>query len=122
MSLRLVWVTMPRCPLLVQAHCQETLLMTRPRDPRPQFNRRDLLRSATAAGLIPALKPLADVSEEPTAARRDLTRTENEKAGTTDWMLQNTRVDPKTKYRCPWIEGYCSHTSIRAGETLSIMV
>src|SRR5439155_3349073 len=21
--------------------------------------------------------------------------------------------------RCPWIEGYCSHTSIRAGETLS---
>src|SRR5438309_518818 len=43
-------------------------------------------------------------------------------AGTTDWMLQNTRVDPKTKYRCPWIEGYCSHTSIRAGDTLSIMV
>ena len=28
-------------------------------------------------------------------------------------MLPNTRVDPKTKYRCPWIEGYCSHTSLR---------
>jgi hypothetical protein len=55
-------------------------------------------------------------------ARRDLIRTENEKAGTTDWLLKNTRVDPKTKYRCPWIEGYCSHTSLRAGDTLAIMV
>jgi len=27
-------------------------------------------------------------------------------------------VDPATKYRCPWIEGYCSHTSICAGDTL----
>ncbi|HEY8506462.1 MAG TPA: N,N-dimethylformamidase beta subunit family domain-containing protein, partial [Gemmataceae bacterium] len=38
------------------------------------------------------------------------------------WMLTNTRVDPKTKYRCPWVEGYCSHTSLRAGDTLKIMV
>jgi hypothetical protein len=21
-------------------------------------------------------------------------------------------VDPATKWRCPWIEGYCSHASI----------
>ncbi len=55
-------------------------------------------------------------------ARRDLIRTENQKPGTTDWMLANTRVDPKTKYRCPWIEGYCSRTSVRAGEPLNIMV
>jgi len=37
-------------------------------------------------------------------------------------MLNNTRIDPATKYRCPWIEGYCSHTSIHAGEQLSIFV
>jgi hypothetical protein len=37
-------------------------------------------------------------------------------------MLTNTRVDPKTKYRCPWVEGYCSHTSLRAGDTVSFMV
>jgi hypothetical protein len=37
-------------------------------------------------------------------------------------MLTNTRIDPATKYRCPWIEGYCSHTSIRVGETLQIFV
>ena len=32
------------------------------------------------------------------------------------------RVDPATKYRCPWIEGYCSHTSVRAGETVNFLV
>src|SRR5262249_22572489 len=59
---------------------------------------------------------------DPTPRRADLIRAENEKPGTTDWMLQNTRVDPKTKYRCPWIEGYCSHTSLRAGDELAVMV
>jgi hypothetical protein len=37
-------------------------------------------------------------------------------------MLSNTRIDPATKYRCPWIEGYCSHTSVRAGERISFHV
>src|SRR5262249_48805963 len=55
-------------------------------------------------------------------ASPDLIRTENEKPGTQDWMLSKTGVDPHTKHRCPWIEGYCSRTSIRAGERLSIMV
>ena len=53
---------------------------------------------------------------------RDSIRAENEKDGTSDWLLTNTRVDPATKYRCPWIEGYFSRTSVRAGEPLSIMV
>jgi len=37
-------------------------------------------------------------------------------------MLQNTRIDPKTKYRCPWIEGYCSRTSVRAGDSIAFHV
>ena len=37
-------------------------------------------------------------------------------------MLEHTKIDPATKYRCPWIEGYCSHSSIAAGETLQIFV
>src|SRR5262249_48619336 len=53
-----------------------------------------------------------------TERRSNAIRAENEKKGTSEWILTNTRVDPKTKYRCPWIEGYCSHTSIRAGEKL----
>jgi hypothetical protein len=96
--------------------------MTRRRDGRLDLNRRDPLRSATAVGLASALGPYAPVVAQPAAVRRDWIRAENEKAGTTDWLLQNTRVDPKTKYRCPWIEGYCSHTSIRASDTLRIMV
>jgi hypothetical protein len=98
------------------------LSMTQRRDARVPPNRRDLLKSAAAAGLTSALQPYAEVFAQPTAARRDLIREENEKDGTTGWMLENTQVDPKTKYRCPWIEGYCSHTSIRAGESLHIMV
>jgi hypothetical protein len=50
------------------------------------------------------------------------TRTENEKPGTRDWMLTKTRVDPATRYRCPWVEGFCSRTSVRAGEELSFFV
>ena len=52
----------------------------------------------------------------------DLIRRENEKPGTRDWLLTTARVDPVSKYRSPWIEGYCSHTSIRAGERISFHV
>jgi hypothetical protein len=47
---------------------------------------------------------------------------ENDLPGTRDWMLSNTRIDPKTKYRCPWIEGYCSRASVRAGEEIQFFV
>src|SRR5262245_33691026 len=96
--------------------------MTDPREPQSPLDRRTLLKGATAVGLASALEPLAGAFAKPAPARPELIRTENEKPGTTDWLLENTRVDPKTKYRCPWIEGYCSHTSLRAGDTLSIMV
>src|SRR4249919_530256 len=90
-------------------------------------NRRDLLKGALAAGTLAGLSPqvlfATDQSPAAKAIRSsDLIRVENEKPGTKDWMLTNTRVDPKTKYRCPWIEGYCSRTSLRAGEQLKIMV
>jgi hypothetical protein len=89
---------------------------------RPALDRRDLLKGAAAAGLASVLDPLTGAVARPTPARRDLIRAENVKSGTTDWMLTHTRVDPKTKWRCPWIEGYCSHTSLRAGDTLRVMV
>ncbi len=93
--------------------------MSASNDPLVHPSRREVLQDAAAAGLSSLLAPLAFAGEAP---RRDLVRGENERAGTTEWMLANTRVDPKTKYRCPWIEGYCSHTSLRAGETLSFLV
>lgn len=96
--------------------------MHEPSDARPSLNRRDLLRNALAAGLASSLGTHSAGSEDASQRQRDLIRAENEKTGTSGWLLEKTRVDPKTKYRCPWIEGYCSHTSIRAGQTLSIMV
>jgi hypothetical protein len=99
--------------------------MSKPKDSHSHHhpNRRDLLKRVAGVGLGAALGPLA--SGEPAklgSLRRDLISSENEKPGTTEWLLTKTRVDPKTKYRCPWIEGYCSRTSVRAGDTLDIMV
>jgi hypothetical protein len=96
--------------------------MSEPLDFGNSLDRRDLFKAAAAAALTPVLDPLARAFAEPTPARRDLIRTENEKAGTTDWLLAHTRVDPGSRYRCPWIEGYCSHTSLRAGDILHFMV
>jgi hypothetical protein len=56
----------------------------------------------------------------PTASSR--IKDENARPGTTDWLLTNTRVDPKAQYRCPWIEGYASRTSVSAGETIELKV
>ncbi|HZV04071.1 MAG TPA: N,N-dimethylformamidase beta subunit family domain-containing protein [Gemmataceae bacterium] len=96
--------------------------MHEPSDRESPLNRRDLLRTVVAAGVASSLGSLSTEAEDFSKPQRDLIRAENEKAGTTSWLLEKTRIDPKTKYRCPWIEGYCSHTSIRAGETLNIMV
>jgi hypothetical protein len=55
--------------------------------------------------------------------RRDptLIRRENAKGGSTDWQLTRPRVDG-SKYRSPWIEGYCSKQSVVAGEAIDVMV
>ena len=77
-------------------------------------NRRDLLKSMAAASLLPSLGF--------SPPRTDLIREENARPGSRDWMNTNVRVDPKTKYRSPWIEGFASRTSVRPGETISLHV
>ena len=83
-----------------------------------KFSRRDLLKGMAGLGVA----ALSGCSIPVFSGRGDLIRRENERPGTSDWILKNTRIDPKTRYRCPWIEGYCSRTSVRAGETLDIFV
>jgi hypothetical protein len=86
-------------------------------------NRREFLKSlaarAGAAGLtlLAGCAPsrLKTAPNKFTAATPGLIRLENAKSGTLDWKLGHTGIDPSTKYRCPWIEGYCSHTSALAG-------
>ncbi len=59
----------------------------------------------------------------PSAARRSAEIVaENQRPGTRQWMLEKTRIDPDTRYRCPWIEGYCSHASIEPGQTIQFFI
>jgi hypothetical protein len=78
----------------------------------PPMTRRDLLAVPAALGLASRL----------TAAAPDRIRTENDKPGTTDWQLTYAKLDPQTRLRSPLIEGYCSRTSVSAGETIAFHV
>src|SRR5262245_42042953 len=49
----------------------------------------------------------------------NLIRDENRKPGATDWQLTRVRAD-RPGFRSPWIEGYCSRQSAKAGETIDI--
>ena len=82
------------------------------------LDRRRLLQSATLAGLASgAVNKLHAQSSSSTSIIRD----ENSLRGSTDWQL--TRVRPnRGKYRTSLVEGYCSHQSIRTGDTLSVFV
>ena len=76
------------------------------------------------AGLSAAAAVLSECAHLPAGLgdQTDVLRRENARPATRDWLLQNTRVDPATKYRCPGIEGYCSRTSVRVGEQISFHI
>ena len=75
------------------------------------MNRRDLLKGAAGLGLAAAV-----------GCATTRIRDENEREGTTDWLLGKTRLDPKSRARSPAIEGYCSKSSVRAGDELAVHV
>ncbi|HUY31963.1 MAG TPA: N,N-dimethylformamidase beta subunit family domain-containing protein [Pirellulales bacterium] len=54
-------------------------------------------------------------------SRSKLIERENGKPGGADWQLTRVRVDGGG-FRSPWIEGYCSKQSVKAGETIEILV
>ncbi len=81
------------------------------------IDRRTLLKGAVAGSVALSSLDLTGATEKQSAIAE-----ENSRKGTRDWLLTNTRIDPATKYRSPAIEGYCSHTSIRAGETIQFFV
>src|SRR5712671_2340880 len=93
------------------------------------LNRRELLKGAVGLGAIAALSGClhvtnnaGGVTRKSAAGRNDQILRENEKPGTRDWLLTHTRIDPATKYRCPWVEGYCSRTSVRTSDELQFFV
>jgi hypothetical protein len=74
-----------------------------------RLDRRQLIQSLSAAPLL-------------AGARRDIIIDENKRLGTTDWQLTYTKVDPKTRFRSPLIEGYASRASVRPGEKIDLFV
>ena len=66
-------------------------------------------------------EPLLAFQPAGTERTRSLITQENLKPGSTDWQLTRVRPDGKG-FRSPWIEGYCSKQSVRAGESIDIMV
>ena len=103
--------------------------MNRKEESSGSVGRRSIIKGAASAGLISATNvPTILQASESRSAQPELVRSENSKPGTRDWMLTKTRTVPgkinKILYngRCQQIEGYCNANSIRAGETLKIMV
>ena len=88
----------------------------------PRLDRRALLKGATVAGLASGVPQLSGLQAGTPATGLNAVQAENQRPGTTDWQLTFTRVDPKTRYRSPSIEGYLSRASLKAGEGLELMV
>ncbi|GAC1474129.1 MAG: hypothetical protein NVSMB9_23930 [Isosphaeraceae bacterium] len=97
------------------------------RDPASQpcgIGRRDFLAQALVvpgAALLPGLTASAKASGVADGASPDLIREENRKPGALDWQLTRVRPD-RDGFRSPWVEGYCSKQSVKAGESIDIMV
>ena len=81
-------------------------------------SRRKLLIDAARAGLAAALLPLSAFSNAE-SQKSGLIIDENKKTGTTDWQLTFIKSE---QYRSKLIEGYCSKTSVRSGESLDIFL
>lgn len=91
------------------------------RQPGKALSRRDLLKRAAGLGAGAALAGCSSFLPGIASKMNPVAR-ENQRAGTRDWILERTQIDPVTRYRSPWIEGYCSRTSVSAGESIDIFV
>ena len=90
--------------------------------PPQSLSRRELLAGLAGVGAAAWAARHGIVAARQAGESAELIRRENEQPGTREWMLDKTAIDPATKYRCPWIEGYCSRTSVRAGDTITFHV
>ena len=108
-------------------------------DPKRGLHRRDLIKGVAAvsvglaAGGLGSSSVFAQASVSKKArstssgqgGKPNRIQKENAKPGTKDWILSKVDVvmnAPVELWRSPRIEGYCSETSVAAGETLKVMV
>lgn len=89
--------------------------------PDRELPRREFLVSSGSWTLASQLAPVCSDRTKPETSP-GLIATENLRPGTRDWMLIKPRVDPVSQFRCPWIEGFASQTSVRAGQSIQFFV
>jgi len=88
----------------------------------PNLSRRSLIATIASSALVHSISiPNSSQTEAAEPVANPIV-VENQRPGTRDWMLVKTQVDPATKYRSPWVEGYASHTSILGGEVIRFMI
>ncbi len=76
-------------------------------------SRRDFLKTSATTFAAASIAKAAPTHEP------NLIKKENARFGARDWQL--TRVRPNG-YNTPAIEGYCSRQSVKAGESIDVMV
>jgi len=84
----------------------------------PRLTRRELFKTGAAAGIAAALGS-ATLRAVPVAPESNPITRENSLPGTTDWQLTFVRSH---NLRSEMIEGFCSRTSARAGETIDVFI
>ncbi|MCO5240058.1 MAG: hypothetical protein M9904_08375 [Chitinophagaceae bacterium] len=83
------------------------------------LTRRELLKEAAQMGLLGTMTTSLKEAAPLNLPKKGLIVNENRHEGTTDWQLTYVRSE---NYRSESIEGYCSHTSVSAGEVLDVFV
>ncbi|MEO5999432.1 MAG: N,N-dimethylformamidase beta subunit family domain-containing protein [Chitinophagaceae bacterium] len=88
-----------------------------------KYSRRNALKLAAGTGLSLSLGPLKSFGGNTplNSLKENSIALENKKKGSTDWQLTRVRPD-KSLHRTPYLEGYCSRQSVKAGEKLDIMI
>lgn len=84
------------------------------------LDRRAWLKGTVAGSIVMASGTVR--AAQPEDGPRQAVWRENQLPGTDEWQLTKTQIDPATRYRSPAVEGYCSHTSLRAGDTLKLFL
>jgi hypothetical protein len=87
-----------------------------------ELTRRGFLKTSATAALGGSIAAASANAAPAPRARRNLIAEENAKPGTRDWQLTRIRLDKQAGFRAPDIEGYCSHRSVKAGESLQLFV
>src|SRR5262245_55425411 len=82
----------------------------------PRATRREALAVTAAISLTSGITPARQNKAD------SRIKDENAKPGTTDWQLTYVKFDAGAKYRQSLIEGYCTRTSVAAGEKIGLCV